>query len=150
MPDDIVDLPRSVAVVDLNGPLDAACRARLADACAEIVNDPAFHVVLLRATSDVWAGWSEAAWRDADQLGLIGDPFAPFADLPQPTIAALHGAVRDAGLELALCADIRIADPTTTFAMPDIGRGRLPIAGGLQRLARTVGRAHALEPAHAD
>ena len=145
MPDEHGDAPGLVATIDLNGPLAAPCLSDLNDACARIASDPVARVVVLRAASDVWAGWSDEAWTDAAELGIIGDPFGPFAALPQPTIAVMDGAVRDAGLELALCADIRIADAATTFAMPAIGQGRLPIAGGLQRLARTVGRAHALD-----
>jgi enoyl-CoA hydratase/carnithine racemase len=142
--DDVVPLD-SVARIDLTGPLAVPCLSELNDSCARIAMDSAARVVILRATSDVWAGWSDEAWSDASDTGIIGDPFGAFSALPQPTIAVVEGAVRDAGLELALCADIRLADMSATFAMPDIGLGRLPIAGGLQRLARTVGRAHALD-----
>ncbi len=145
MPDERANAPGSVATIDLRGPLAFPCLSDLNDACARIAADPVARVVLLRASPDVWTGWSDDAWDHAAELGLIGDPFGAFAALPQPTIVVLDGSVRDAGLELALCADLRLADAATTFAMPDVGRGRLPIAGGLQRLARTVGRAHALD-----
>ena len=145
MSDEHLAGPDLVATIDLHGPLAPPCLSVLNDACARIAVDPAVRVTVLRASSDVWTGWSEEAWSNAADLGIIGDPFGPFAALPQPTSAVMEGAVRDAGLELALCADIRIADAATTFAMPAIGQGRLPIAGGLQRLARTVGRAHALD-----
>ena len=56
-----------------------------------------------------------------------------------PVVAVLHGAVIGGGLELALAAHVRVADPSTFYAMPE---GRLGIfvgGGGSVRIARILG-----------
>jgi enoyl-CoA hydratase/carnithine racemase len=48
-----------------------------------------------------------------------GSVYEGFAGLPQPTVAAITGYCLGGGLELALAADIRIADPAAIFGFPD-------------------------------
>ena len=59
-------------------------------------------------------------------------------------VAALHGRVHSAGLEVALACDIRVAGESATFAMPETMLGAVPAGGGTQRLPRAIGRAQAL------
>ena len=136
---------RSIGKIEVNGPLDFHCVDRISANCKQMAADPTVGVVVLSVSPDVWTGWSDEAWNTAGECGLIGDPFGPIAFLPQPTIISIAGEVRDAGVELALCADIRIADAAAVFSMTQVGSGHFPIAGGLQRLVRAIGRAHALE-----
>lgn len=68
-----------------------------------------------------------------------GSVYEVFAGLPQPTVAAITGYCLGGGLELALAADIRIADPAAVFGFPEIGIGILPSSGGVTRMVRTVG-----------
>ncbi len=68
-----------------------------------------------------------------------GSVYEVFATLPQPTIAAITGYCLGGGLELALAADIRIADPAAVFGFPEIGIGILPSSGGVARIGRAVG-----------
>ena len=72
-----------------------------------------------------------------------GSVYEEFAALPQPTIAAITGYCLGGGLELALAADIRIADPAAVFGLPEIDIGILPSSGGLTRIARAVGSGRA-------
>jgi enoyl-CoA hydratase/carnithine racemase len=65
--------------------------------------------------------------------------------LPQPSIAAISGWAIGGGLELALSADLRIADETARFGLPEVSLGILPSAGGMSRLVRMVGTARAKE-----
>jgi enoyl-CoA hydratase/carnithine racemase len=65
--------------------------------------------------------------------------------LPQVVIAALNGAARAGGAELALACDIRLAAAHATFALPEAQWGGFPGAGGPVRLPAIVGRARALE-----
>ena len=51
----------------------------------------------------------------------------------------LRGRCLSVGLEIALAADIRLADPTARLGLPDLSVGRLPSWGGTQRLPRAVG-----------
>jgi enoyl-CoA hydratase/carnithine racemase len=63
----------------------------------------------------------------------------------KPILAALQGAVFGGGLELALCADVRIADETALLGQLEVRWGLMPGAGATQRLPRLVGLGVALE-----
>jgi enoyl-CoA hydratase len=65
--------------------------------------------------------------------------------LPQPTIAVIHSHCLGAGLELALCADIRLCSQDATFALPEATLAIITDVGGLQRLPKVVGQGHARE-----
>jgi len=65
--------------------------------------------------------------------------------LAQPSIAAISGWAIGGGLELALSADLRVADQTARFQLTEVSLGILPSAGGLTRLTRTIGTARAKE-----
>ncbi|MBI2933984.1 MAG: enoyl-CoA hydratase/isomerase family protein [Chloroflexi bacterium] len=66
-------------------------------------------------------------------------------NLPQPTIAALHGFVLGSGIEIALTCDFRIASEEARFGLPEVGLGIIPAAGATQTLPRTIGRAASLD-----
>jgi enoyl-CoA hydratase/carnithine racemase len=80
--------------------------------------------------------------------GSITKPFSvagPIADLDRPVITGIEGDAIGLGLELALASDIRIAAATAQFGFPHIKKGLIPWDGGIQRLARVVGKAKAME-----
>jgi enoyl-CoA hydratase/carnithine racemase len=56
-----------------------------------------------------------------------------------PVVAALHGAVIGGGLELALAAHVRVAAPSTFYAMPEGGLGIFVGGGGSVRIGRILG-----------
>ena len=56
-----------------------------------------------------------------------------------PVVAALHGAVIGGGLELACCAHVRVAEPSTFYALPEGQRGIFVGGGGSVRIPRLVG-----------
>jgi (methylthio)acryloyl-CoA hydratase len=60
---------------------------------------------------------------------------------PIPFVAALHGAVIGGGLELAAATQIRIADETAFFALPEGQRGIFVGGGGSVRIARLISAA---------
>jgi enoyl-CoA hydratase len=68
--------------------------------------------------------------------------------LPQPTIAAIHGPCLGAGLELAVCCDIRLCSSDALFALPEATLAIITDVGGLQRLPKVVGQGHAREIAY--
>lgn len=65
--------------------------------------------------------------------------FEAIARCPVPVVCALNGPALGGGLEMALACDLRIADPGARFALPEVGLGIIPGAGGTQRLGRIVG-----------
>jgi len=62
-----------------------------------------------------------------------------------PVIAALKGAVVGGGLELASAAHIRVADPSTYFALPEGQRGLFTGGGATIRVAGLVGKARMID-----
>src|SRR3954467_4112090 len=62
-----------------------------------------------------------------------------------PVIAALRGAVIGGGLELACAAHIRVAEPSTYFALPEGQRGIFVGGGGSVRLPRLIGVARMMD-----
>ena len=69
--------------------------------------------------------------------------FTKIADLEMPVICAIKGYVLGGGLELALSCDIRIADDSAVFGLPEVGLGLIPGYGGTQRLTRLIGAGRA-------
>lgn len=66
--------------------------------------------------------------------------------IPGPTIALLNGHALGAGCELALACDWRImVEGRPRIGLPEVLRGLIAAGGGTQRMARTVGRAKALD-----
>ncbi|KEA63654.1 Enoyl-CoA hydratase [Marinobacterium lacunae] len=56
-----------------------------------------------------------------------------------PVVAAMHGAVIGGGLELAICAHVRVSDETTFYRLPE-GRHGIFVGGGASvNVARVIG-----------
>ncbi|HET7479513.1 MAG TPA: enoyl-CoA hydratase-related protein [Rubrobacteraceae bacterium] len=91
----------------------------------------------------------ERAAMDADERWTHNRALNAFAErlarLQIPTIAALNGLAFGGGLEITLACDFRIAVENATFALPEVGIGIVPGAGGTQRLPRLVGPTRAKE-----
>ncbi|MFF5985873.1 crotonase/enoyl-CoA hydratase family protein [Prauserella flavalba] len=65
--------------------------------------------------------------------------------LEKPVIAAVHGHAVAGGLELALWADLRVADETAVFGVFCRRWGVPLIDGGTVRLPRLIGESHAMD-----
>lgn len=87
---------------------------------------------------------SHLAIRD-DYVQPIIDIFGKLQDMPLVTIAAINGFALGGGCELALSCDFRIISDEARIGLPEARLGAIPAAGGLQLLAKIVGRAKALE-----
>jgi enoyl-CoA hydratase/carnithine racemase len=91
------------------------------------------------------AEYRQAAARLAGEpsIGLL---FRRLSEARFVSIAQIEGRVRAAGLEFALACDMRFASrETAVFAQMESAYGLVPGAGGVQHLARLMGRGRALE-----
>ncbi|WP_407318559.1 crotonase/enoyl-CoA hydratase family protein [Isoptericola halotolerans] len=59
--------------------------------------------------------------------------------LPVPVVAATHGAVLGAGLQLALAADLRVTATDARWCVVETARGLVPDMTGVRSLAQLVG-----------
>jgi enoyl-CoA hydratase/carnithine racemase len=90
-------------------------------------------------------------FRDRDPASIlsyyreVGAVYERLAELPQPTLAAIHGYCLGGGLELALACDFRVAEESAVFGFPEVSLGILPSSGGVHRLVRAVGPSRAKE-----
>jgi len=71
----------------------------------------------------------------------IHDTFDALDQAPLTTIAAISGVCLGGGFELALTADILIADKSARFGFPELRLGLIPGFGGIPRLSRDAGNA---------
>jgi len=75
----------------------------------------------------------------------LRESFDSVARISQPTIAGITGFALGGGLELAMCADFRVAGDNAKLGQPEILLGIIPGAGGTQRLPRLIGSSRAKE-----
>ena len=89
-----------------------------------------------------------------DEKGTIGDSirrgqqtFQRIAELPCPTVAAIHGFCMGGGTEISLACRYRVAsnDPSTRIGLPEVNLGIYPGWGGSVRLPRLVGASAAMD-----
>jgi enoyl-CoA hydratase len=142
---------RGVVTLSIPGPVSPGPEARrlsraLTDACEAIATEEAQPVaVILRCQDPVFCVYAPASAVDCDAMGKEwGEATAAVARLDPPTIAAIAGEAIGPAWELALACDLRVAGPRTRVGSTEIAFGRIPAAGGTQRLARLVGRTMAL------
>ncbi|MCF6522080.1 enoyl-CoA hydratase-related protein [Streptomyces sp. JJ36] len=125
----------------------------LAEACAALAADRDVRVVVLSSSHErafcVGADLKERnALTDAElarQRPLARAAYTGVLELPQPTVAAVHGFALGGGFELALACDLIVADPTAVVGLPEVSVGVIPGGGGTQLLPRRVGAARAAE-----
>jgi enoyl-CoA hydratase len=162
MADHVVRLERftdeQIAVLTFDRPplnaIDEQMVTELAEATAELAADDDVRAVLVRSALEgvFMAGadvneFERIAAEGIDRALLVQQVFAGFAELPQPTVAAVNGHALGGGLELALACDFRFAARAegTLIGLPEVRLGLLPGAGGTQRLTWLVGPARATE-----
>jgi enoyl-CoA hydratase len=134
--------------------IDLEMLAALDAAIAGVQADRGVRVVVLRGTT----GGTFSAGADVRQWGAMSPEqfahdwiahgnavFRRFERLRCPTVAALEGPCFGGGLELALCADLRVGSTAARLRFPEVTIGAIPGWEGGTRLARIAGRGRALE-----
>ncbi len=84
-----------------------------------------------------WAEMNPLEVRDL--LEPIHEGLEAIESLDAPVVAALEGHVLGGGLELAVACDIRIADTTARFGLPESTMGLAMDLGGAQKLPGMIG-----------
>jgi enoyl-CoA hydratase/3-hydroxyacyl-CoA dehydrogenase len=125
-----------------------------ADACDRLEAEEDVRAVLVSGAGD------RAFCAGADAVGMAGsaEPIAAvelgrkghetwgrLEELPMPVVAAIDGYALGGGMELATCADMRVASSRSTFGQPELNLGIMPGWGGTQRLSHLVGESRAKE-----
>jgi enoyl-CoA hydratase/carnithine racemase len=149
-----VERDEAIATIRLDRPpmnaLNAQVQDEIAAAAAEVDADPAVRAVVLYGGEKVFAAgadikeMAEATFAQvaADSRRLQA-AFTTVARIGKPVVAAVTGYALGGGLELALCADFRVAGEGARVGQPEILLGIIPGAGGTQRLPRLIGPARA-------
>ncbi len=83
---------------------------------------------------------------DAVELSRRGqEVWGKLEEAPMPVVAGIDGFCLGGGMELSMCADMRIASERSEFGQPEFNLGLLPGWGGTQRLSNIVGEGIAKE-----
>jgi enoyl-CoA hydratase/3-hydroxyacyl-CoA dehydrogenase len=89
---------------------------------------------------------SSANTIDAIKLARQGqETWGRLETLSMPVVAGIDGYTLGGGMELATCADLRVATERSTFGQPEHDLGILPGWGGTQRLKHLIGESRAKE-----
>jgi enoyl-CoA hydratase/carnithine racemase len=125
---------------------DARTREALLDGLLIASADPALRVEL------AGDGPAFCSGGDLDEFGTAEDPASAhlvrvarspgcaIAGMAHRVTAFLHGPCIGAGVELPAFAGRVVAAPDATFALPEVGMGLVPGAGGTVSITRRIGR----------
>lgn len=143
-----------VAWITLDGPerrnaLDATSARALIDVCESIDTDDCVGAAVITgagrafcsgADTDVLERARTAPTDEAyELLDTLYSGFRRFATLGVPTLAVVNGPAVGAGLNLALCADLRVGTPNALFLSGFAALGIHPGGGHLHLLDRIAG-----------
>jgi enoyl-CoA hydratase/carnithine racemase len=115
--------------------------------CATLEEAEAVRVVLLRGAGPAFSAGADLTEFAAQSPAQVARRWTSrvlrvlerFADLPQVTVAVVHGAAFGGGLELVLAADVSVVARGARLGLSETGIGTTPGWGGSQRLVRAVG-----------
>lgn len=148
----LLEIQKGIATLTINRParlnaLTVETMDELQALCRQIERSDEIHVVVLTGQGRAFcAGGDIDAWSQEPSEGFARHwlrdghlALDALARLRQPVIAALNGHVLGGGLELAVCADFRIAEKHIKIGLPEPSLGVIPGWSGTQRTARRFG-----------
>ncbi len=134
--------------------ISLAMRGELLAAAAAIADDPDARVLVVRGAGSSFCSGANLVEllqnRERDialqraSLMHVYESFLAIRDLAIPTIAAVHGHAIGAGLNLAMCCDLRIAAPSARFGATFTKIGLHPGGGCTYFLTSALGPQRAL------
>ena len=142
-----IEKNNGIATVFLNRPekrnaMSFALLRELVCAANQIKKDRSIRCVILTGEADVFSAGIDLADLNAPKntvyaawelikpgQSLFQKAFLIWQDLPVPVIAAIEGYCLGAGMQLALAADIRIAQPDTKMSIMESRWGLVPDMG---------------------
>ncbi len=149
-----VETDEAVATIRLARPpmnaLNAQVQDEIAAAAEQVASDDGIRAAVIYGGEKVFAAgadikeMADASYgRMAVDTRRLQAAFTAVARIGKPVVAAITGYALGGGLELALCADFRVAGESARVGQPEILLGVIPGAGGTQRLPRLIGPARA-------
>lgn len=151
----LTEIYEHVGVIRLNRPnvknaLNSKLITELIDALTTFDQDPTIGAMVITGNEQVFAAGADIKeMADASAVQMFTNDNIAMYDhiriIKKPIIAAVAGWCLGGGNELAMSCDMIVAAETARFGQPEINIGVIPGAGGTQRLARTVGKAIAME-----
>jgi len=150
------DLRAGVLTLRLNRPrvrnaLSEELAATLMAALQRAAHDDGVVAVVLTGTGSAFCAGADLARFDDDHdprrfrfdshrlTELVGS----IERLEKPVVAAVNGIAVGLGVQLALACDLRVGGTSAKFAFTEGALGLVPTHGGIARLVKLVGLAHA-------
>ena len=150
----------AIALVVLNRPdkrnaLSTKMWQAIPELVATVADDPEVKVLILRGASpEAFCAGADIGQFDAVHAssetrqayrGVVGAAYAALSGLTKPAIAMVQGVCFGGGCALALCCDLRYADPSARFCIPPARLGLAYSLKETKRLVDLVGPAKAKE-----
>ncbi len=143
----ILERSEGVATLTLNNPAErntmtAELVSDIKQAMDEIEADKTVGAIIVTGAAPAFcagANLGNLAEADGESLTKIYEGFLRIARTPLPTIAAVNGAAVGAGMNLALCCDVRIAAHRAKFDTRFLQIGLHPGGGHTWMLRNIVG-----------
>ncbi|KQU52331.1 hypothetical protein ASG84_25090 [Rhodococcus sp. Leaf278] len=144
----------SVGLLTINRPaarnaISRAVTIEMASAIEEFEADGRVRVMVVTGAGDkaFCAGADLKSMKDGRPIvpelgGLAGFTSRTFG---KPVIAAVNGFALGGGTEICLACDLVVADERASFGLPEVRRGIVAAAGGVEKLSRRIPPAVALE-----
>ncbi|QIE57456.1 enoyl-CoA hydratase [Pikeienuella piscinae] len=151
----LVERKGRVATLRINRPealnaLNSAVLAEMLEKAAALDADREIGCLIVTGSEKAFAAGADIKeMNEKSNMDMFYDDFFAgwdgFAKLRTPKIAAVAGYALGGGCELAMMCDFIIAADSAKFGQPEIKLGVIPGMGGSQRLARSIGKAKAMD-----
>jgi enoyl-CoA hydratase len=135
--------------------LDVEMAAALRSSVASLRTDESVRCVVVTGTDSAFCSGADlggllergggTVLQRREMLGAYYRTFLDVRELDVPTVAAVNGPAIGAGLNLALCCDLRVAAESSRFGATFVRLGIHPGGGATHLLTRLIGPSRAAE-----